>query len=86
MFYDNTLLRFCKEIVAGLMRCVLCGSLGTHGVAFAGQLLAHTPLPHADLQTMVLAFISCAPSLRSTLGLLVRWGQPSEILVAESCH
>lgn len=59
MQYDSTLLRMCKETVAGLMRCVLCGSLGTHCVAFAGQILAHTPLPHADLQTMVLAFISC---------------------------
>lgn len=58
MVYDTTLLRMCKETVAGLMRCVLCGSLSTHSVAFAGQLLAHTPLPDGDLQTMVLAFIS----------------------------
>jgi hypothetical protein len=56
---DSVLLRMCKETIAGLMRCVLCRSLGTHCTAFAGQILAHSPLPHSDLQTMVLAFISC---------------------------
>lgn len=57
--WDIVLLRMCKETIAELMRCVLSGSLSTHCVAFAGQLLAHTPLPHADLQTIVLVFITC---------------------------
>jgi hypothetical protein len=54
---EARLLRLCKEVLAVLMRLVLAGCLGEHSTVIAGNMMAHAPLLHAELQAMVTGLI-----------------------------